>query len=43
MHPETGLTLKRISVLDGSEPGPGGKVSYHEEYTLVLRSLEPRR
>lgn len=43
VHPETGLTLKRISVLDGSEPGPGGKVSYHEEYTLVLRSLEPRR
>lgn len=43
VHPETGLTLKRISVLDGSEPGPGGTVSYHEEYTLVLRSLEPLR
>lgn len=43
VHPETGLTLKRISVLDGSEDGPGGKVSYHEEYTLVLQSLEPRR
>ena len=43
VHPETGLTLKRISVLDGSESGPGGTVSYHEEYTLVLRSLEPRR
>lgn len=43
VHPETGLTLKRISVLDGSESGPSGTVSYHEEYTLVLRSLEPRR
>ena len=43
VHPETGLTLKRISVLDGSEDGPAGKVSYHEEYTLVLQSLEPRR
>jgi hypothetical protein len=42
-HRETGLTLKRISVLDGSEDGPGGKVRYHEEYTLVLQSLEPRR
>lgn len=43
VHPETGLTLKRISVLDGSEPGPGGSIGYHEEYTLVLRSLTPRR
>lgn len=43
VHPDTGLTLKRISVLDGSEPGPGGTAHYHEEYTLVLRSLEPRR
>lgn len=43
VHPETGLTLKRISVLDGSSPGPTGSVNYHEEYTLVLQSLEPLR
>ncbi len=43
VHPEHGLTLRRISVLDGTSQGPGGEVSYHEEYTLRLRSLDPLR
>jgi hypothetical protein len=43
LHRQTGLTLKRVATLDGRSPGPGGDVGYHEEYTLVLRSLDPRR
>lgn len=42
IHPETGLTLRRRSVLDGTSAGPPGDVSYHEEYVLELRSLTPR-
>lgn len=43
IRPSDGLTLKRVSTLDGTSPGPGGDVSYHEEYSLTLRSLAPRR
>lgn len=41
-HPDTGLVLRRTSTLDGTSPGPSGDVSYHEESTLLLRSLTPR-
>ncbi len=42
VHPETGLTLRRVSLLDGTSTGPSGDVRYHEEYTMQLRSLQPR-
>lgn len=42
VHPDTGLTLRRESLLDGTSAGPSGEVRYHEEYTMQLRSLTPR-
>lgn len=42
VHPTSGLTLRRESVLDGTSAGPSGEVRYHEEYTMQLRSLRPR-
>lgn len=42
VHPDTGLTLRRESRLDGTSAGPSGEVRYHEEYTMHLRSLTPR-
>ena len=40
--PETGLVLRRHSIVSTDADSPLGTTKYEEEYTIELRSLEPR-